>query len=153
MRINITIAILLLLGMVFSSCKEDVPVVNDPISNFPLIEVRSVAPQVVTAYEDSIVFEIFYQDGDGDLGFSNPDSNSLFLVDTRIFTVEDFFVPMLAPEGAAVAIQGVLRLVLDRTILVDADATEEQLQFQVFIRDRAGNYSDIVVTPFITVVP
>ncbi|HCK21940.1 MAG TPA: hypothetical protein DHW15_07210, partial [Bacteroidetes bacterium] len=87
------------------------------------------------------------------LGFSNPDSNSLFVVDTRIFTVEDFFVPMLAPEGSSVAIQGVLRVVLDRTILVDPDASEEQVQFQVFIRDRAGQYSDIVVTPFITVVP
>ncbi|KRP06701.1 MAG: hypothetical protein ABR95_03375 [Sphingobacteriales bacterium BACL12 MAG-120813-bin55] len=147
------IYIFILTGLALSSCKEDAPVVNDPISHIPSIEVRSISPQVVTAFEDSIVLELFYQDGNGDLGFSNPDSNSLFVVDTRIFTVEDFFVPMLAPEGSSVAIQGVLRVVLDRTILVDPDASEEQVQFQVFIRDRAGQYSDIVVTPFITVVP
>lgn len=142
-----------LIGITLFSCKEEEPVVNEPISPIPYIEIVSVSPTVVTEYQDSIVFTLFYQDGDGDLGFADPDSTSLFLVDTRIFTVEDFYVPLLAPEGSGITIQGELLVTLDRTILVDEASDSETTQFQVFIRDRSGNYSNIDLSPEITVLP
>jgi len=152
MKVLNYITIVVLTGLLLQSCKEDVPVINDPISDIPAIEIISISPDVVTEYQDSIVFTISYQDGNGDLGQPNPDSTSLFLVDTRIFTVEDFYVPLLAPEGSEIAIQGELVITLDRTIVVDPDADIETVQFQIFIRDRAGNYSNIALTKEITVL-
>lgn len=137
----------------FVSCKDDEPIINEPISDIPSLEILSVSPQTVTEYEDSIVFTLFYQDGNGDLGHANPDSASLFLVDTRILTTESFFVPLLAPENADITIQGELLLTLDRTILIDPLSESETVYFQIYMKDRAGNISNIALSPAITVLP
>jgi hypothetical protein len=139
--------------ILLASCAGDEPVINDPISNIPSLDIVSVTPQTVTEYEDSIVFTLFYQDGDGDLGHADPDSASLFLVDTRIGTTESYFVPLLAPENAVITIQGELLLTLDRTILIDADSESETVYFQIYLKDRAGNISNIAISPAITVLP
>ncbi|MBK9455841.1 MAG: hypothetical protein IPO24_09775 [Bacteroidetes bacterium] len=86
-------------------CGKDDEIINPPMSDVPAIELINVSPTTVTALGDSIVFIIHYQDGNGDLGFNAPDSMSLYITDTRIPLTESFFVPLLAPEGADIAIQ------------------------------------------------
>lgn len=137
----------------FISCKKEEPPVNDPVSIIPSIELRSVAPLTVTEYEDSIIFELFYTDGDGDLGFDSPDSLSLFITDPRIAATEGYYVQTLSPAGTAVAIQGVLQVKLDRTIMVDDTQPSEQVQFELVLKDRAGHYSNTVVSGPVTVLP
>ncbi len=144
--------ILCLICLIISCKKDDDPQVADPISNIPYIELRSVSPTTVIEYQDSILFTIFYQDGDGDLGFANPDSMTLYVIDQRIFTVEKFYIPLLAPENANITIQGELVVQLDRTILIDPDASSETVEFLLQVKDRAGNFSNYVTTQPITVL-
>lgn len=139
-------------ALVIGCGKED-DVINPPMSDVPVIELINVSPTTVTALGDSIVFIIHYEDGNGDLGFNAPDSMSLYITDTRIPLTESFFVPLLAPEGADIAIQGELEVVLNNTILVNPDATSETVEFEIQLRDRSGNYSNMLVVPAITVFP
>ena len=134
-------------------CGKEDDIINPPMSDVPAIELINVSPSTVTALGDSIVFIIHYEDGNGDLGFNAPDSMSLYITDTRIPLTESFFVPLLAPEGADIAIQGKLEVVLNNTILVDPEATSETVQFEIQLRDRSGNYSNVLVAPAITVLP
>jgi len=147
---NKTIIVALLL--VFAGCKKEEDIINPPMSDIPYIDVTSASPGTVTALDDSIVFIIHYQDGNGDLGFNFPDSTSLYLVDPRIPLTESFFVPLLAPEGADISIQGELQVVLNNTVLVNPDAVSETVIFEFQLRDRAGNYSNVAFAPTITVL-
>lgn len=140
--------------LTFSACKKETPPeIIPPISNKPYIVLISVNPTVVVEYQDSIIFKIFYQDGNGDLGYQDPDITSLYLIDTRIFTVEKFHIPLLAPENSNVAIQGELIVKLDRTILINPESTSENVVFKIQIQDRAGNFSNYIDCPPITVLP
>lgn len=146
-RINIII-------LLFVSCKKETD--NEPleqINDIPYIEIRSVSASTVTEYQDSIIFEVFYQDGDGDLGFASPDSFSLFITDSRIFTVEDYYLPLLSVEGSNQTIQGILNVKLDRTIMIDDSNASEEVQFKIQVKDRAGHYSNFATSQVITVLP
>ena len=147
-NIILAIAAALVIG-----CGKDDEIINPPMSDVPAIELINVSPTTVTALGDSIVFIIHYEDGNGDLGFNAPDSMSLYIIDHRIPLTESFFVPLLAPEGADIAIQGELEVVLNNTILVNPDATSETVEFEIQLRDRSGNYSNVLVAPVITVFP
>lgn len=147
-NIILAIAAALVIG-----CGKDDEIINPPMSDVPAIELINVSPTTVTALGDSIVFIIHYEDGNGDLGFNAPDFMSLYITDTRIPLTESFFVPLLAPEGADIAIQGELEVVLNNTILVNPDATSETVEFEIQLRDRSGNYSNVLVAPVITVFP
>lgn len=139
-------------SILFWSCSKEDDVINPPMSDIPFIEIISATPSTVTALEDSIVFIIHYEDGNGDLGFNYPDSLSLYITDPRIPLTESFFVPLLAPEGADIAIQGELEVTLNNTILVNPDADSETVSFEISLRDRSGNLSNVAIAPAITVV-
>lgn len=145
------IVIILIISCCFS-CKKDEVIINPPRPDTPYIEVKSVGPATVTALQDSVVFVVYYEDGDGDLGYNSPDSLSLYVTDTRIPLTESFYVPLLAPEGADISIQGELKVVLNNTILVDPDAASETVHFELQIKDRSGNLSNVAVSPTITVL-
>jgi hypothetical protein len=126
-----------------SACKKEQ--IQAP-SAVPVVELRSVSPERITALQDSIVFLLAYTDGDGDLGFAEADSAVVYLTDERFPITERFHMPPLAPEGAVIPITGVLRIVLGQTILQDAASVEEPVTFSLRIRDRAGNWSNTVQT-------
>ncbi len=119
---------------------------QDPISEVPAIELISVSANEVTAYEESITFKITYIDGDGDLGTDDPDVESIELVDNRdpdLF-VFGYHLSPRAPDGAEIAIEGELDIVLDNTILLDEDNESESTTFSIRLKDRAGNWSNEV---------
>ena len=137
-----------------SSCKKEKS--NDPIpkaSNTPVIELVSVTPTSVHALQDSIVFTIKYTDGDGDLGFDEADSMSVFLTDKRFPITIPFHLQPLSPLGTIISIKGNLPIVLLNTILQNNTSTSESAVFEIKIRDRANNYSNVLTTPAITVLP
>lgn len=150
--IKIYYKLLLVCFILFAGCKKDEVIINPPMPDEPYIEIRSTSPGTVTAFEDSIVFVIYYEDGNGDLGYNSPDSLSLFVTDTRIPLTESFFVPLLAPEGADISIQGELIVTLNNTILVDPEAESEMVNFEIQLRDRSGNLSNVVISQNITVL-
>lgn len=152
------IAIIYLL--IFSiSCEKKTTTVDteplDDISEIPVIELLEVTPINVIQFEDSIAFRIMYLDGDGDLGELDPDIKSIFLIDNRAPNdlIFDFHLSPRAPLDAEIAIQGELNVVLNNTILVDDGLGPETTTFSIFIVDRAGNESNVLESPEITVNP
>lgn len=146
--------------LIFSlSCgKKTTTIDTDPlgdISFIPEIELLEVAPLNVVQYEDSISFKISYIDGDGDLGEQDPDIKSIFVIDNRAPNdlIFDFHLSPRAPLDSEIAIQGDLDVVLANTILVDDGLGSETTTFSIYVVDRAGNESNVLVSPDVTVNP
>ncbi|MCB0703759.1 MAG: hypothetical protein KDC34_00550 [Saprospiraceae bacterium] len=127
--------------------------VNPTISNTPKIELLEVNQQSVVAYEDQLIFTIEYLDGDGDLGSLDPDKMNIELVDQRdpALLIFGYHLSPRAPEGSEISIQGTLDIILDNTILLDSDNSTENTTFKIRILDEAGNWSNEVESPVITI--
>ena len=144
----------LIVCTLISSCSKDGSTnPNAPISPIPSIELKSVSPQSIHQLSDSLVFEIQYTDGDGDLGDYDADTLSLWITDNRFPLTEKFHIPPLAPQGSAIAITGTLNVTLDHIILKDQTASFESATFTVKLKDRAGNWSNEVTSDSITILP
>ena len=114
----------------------------------PSIKLISVAPSTVRAFADSLVFNISYTDGDGDLGENNSNAQNLFIKDNRINITYNYRINQLSP--AAVPIQGTLSVVLKNTGITD-QSNSQQVSFDIFVRDRAGHESNKITTNNITI--
>jgi hypothetical protein len=140
--------------VILGGCKKE-PLGNNPlppVSDTPSISLMSVSPTTVTQLQDPIEFTIFYLDGDGDLGFYEADSNSIYVTDTRFPLTETFQLQPLAPAGTDISIQGELVVTLDDVILQDSSHASEQATFKIRLRDRAGNWSNEVTSGTVTIV-
>lgn len=156
MKISKTIihysSIICLILLLFS-CKDEETITE--IEDTPFIELKSISKSTVKAFEDSIVFEIFYRDGNGDLGENNDGIENLFLIDSRNQIIYPYRIPQLAPdleENETIAIQGTLNIVLKNTTLLDESLTEEKTTYSIYMLDRAGNKSNTVVSEEITIL-
>lgn len=123
---------------------------QEPISEVPHIEFISVIPTQAQAFEDNIIFTIFYQDGDGDLGENNPDIKNLYLKDNRNDIVYEYRVEQLAPDDANISIQGELNIELSGTGITD-ESNEQAATFDIYLIDRAGNQSNTITSSSITI--
>lgn len=123
---------------------------NEPISEVPEISFESVMPNVVTEYQDSLVFTISYRDGNGDLGENNTDNDNVFLQDSRNQVAYGFRIQQLAPDNANIAIQGNLNITLPNTAIVNGGQTES-VTYTIWVVDRAGNESNKVTSSTVTV--
>jgi len=132
----------------FFSCKKD----GGLISSVPSIELISTNPLQVKQFQDSITFVISYKDGDGDLGENNPNVNNLFLTDNRNNITYLYRIQQLAPEGAKIAIEGKLDIVLNNTGIINSNSSQT-VSYSIYVVDRAGNKSNVVNSPLITVIP
>lgn len=132
------------LFMTILACEKETPDLA------PSISLQSVAPTLVQEFTDSIVFIINYEDYDGDLGFPNADSLSLWILDQRLNTPDRFFIPPLAPLTEEVHIQGEFRLVLPNTFRLGT-GPQETTSFDIWIKDRKGNISNTITSPLITI--
>lgn len=137
-----------------ASCQKDSSTEpNPPISKIPTIELKSVSPGTIHQLADSLLFEINYTDGDGDLGDYDADTLSLWIIDNRFPLTEKFHVSPLAPQGATIAITGILNVTLEHIILKDQNASSESATFTIKLKDRAGNWSNEVTSGPITILP
>lgn len=146
--------ILFVLSTAWWSCKKYAD--TDPmpaISNVPKLELLSVSPTTVHQLSDSIVFNVRYTDGDGDLGFEQADSMSVELTDMRFPLTMFYHLQPLAPVGSTLALTGTLPIVLNNTILEDVNASQESATFRIRLKDRANHWSNDVLTPPVTVLP
>ena len=122
-----------------------------PYSAIPEISIQKVEPTTLHEYVDSLVVEVHYQDGDGDLGFTNPDSASLWVKDARLQNPDWYFVKPLAPPDANIPIEGNVRFRLRGTFIF-GNGSQESTYFTLKLKDRAGHWSNEVKTPEITIV-
>lgn len=138
--------------LLMASCKKEKG--NDPlpiVSNTPNIVSVSINDYSINQFDD-LQFTIAYTDGDGDLGEEDADVNSIFITDKRnINIVHEFHLQPLAPIGKVTTIQGNLKVHLNNVILLDQNNNTELVQFTIQLKDRAGNLSNLVTTPAVTI--
>ena len=131
-----------------SGCKKD----DLGLSETPAIEFRSIAPESVTEFEEEVTIRLFYRDGDGDLGENDPAVKNLFVTDKRNNVVYQYRIQQLAPDGSSIAIQGELEVHINSVSILNASASSETVEFEVYLVDRAGNQSNTITTLAITVM-
>ena len=157
------IIIILVLGSLnYQSC------VNAPkYSDVPEIEFIGFSNLIMDQAplnSDTTVLSIKFTDGDGDIGFDmDTPGENIFIVDNRTEEFYDRFrAPAIPPQGANNGVSGEINMVLLNTCCIfppqDSIPNCEspfqyptnELTFTIYIKDRAGNKSNEIVTPPIT---
>lgn len=135
-------ALLLLIG-----CnKED----DITYSNVPAIELVGLSNDTIRQYEDVLTIRISYKDGDGDIGFEDPQQYALYVRDIRLEAFDGFYVGPLAPPDVSVPIQGELTIEFPSLFLFGNGAVENT-KFEIKMIDRAGNESNVIETDFVAI--
>lgn len=134
MRIILAATLILVL---LNACKkkEDEPA----FGNTPNVTSVELNTSSVRAWQDSIVFTVRYNDGDGDLGENKEGIENLFIRDANTGVTTGFRIPQLAPENNKIKIQGSLEVVLRSVGKLGSG--NENTSFFVWVVDRAGNKS------------
>ena len=114
-------------------------------SNVPAISLLSLSRDTIRQYQDVLLIRISYKDGDGDLGFEDPEQYALFVRDVRLAAFDGFYVGPLAPPDANVPIQGELSIEFPSLFLF-GNGQLEQTRFEIKMIDRAGNESNLLET-------
>jgi hypothetical protein len=148
----------LILSGVFSCAKApDFP--KEPIIEF--VQISSTSFFQATVQPDTIIIVFSFTDGDGDLG--DNDNLNIFLTDSRIpNTPQQFRMPFIPLEGVGNGISGEVSMKLATSCCIYPDLTppcQQNIQFpsntlyySIQIKDRAGNLSNSIRTPDLTMI-
>ena len=136
------IVFLLFLGLAVASCDRN--------KYAPQITLEEVGPEQVVALEDSIYMRISFYDMDGDLGENFTDDKNLFVVDQRLNLAHEFRISNIVPGGTDVPIQGFLEWTIPSVYITNGNASQK-VNYSIYVVDRAGNQSNILETPTITI--
>lgn len=134
------LCILLLLA-----CKKDKKLPPEPT-----IELVSVSPTSIEQFRDSVEVIIKYEDNIGDIGDSSPDVYSLQVKDSRLANPDWYHIPPLAPTDVELRIEGQIKIRLNSMFLL-GNGSEEFSTLSIKLKDRAGNWSNIITTPPIAI--
>ena len=135
---------ILIMALLFSCTKDDT------FSVGPKIEFKSISPSTAQEYIDDINITISYTDGDGDLGENNPDVHNLFVQDNRNDIEYKYRIPELSPSGSVISIEGTFTIKINGTGITD-ESSSQQVNYDIYVKDRAGNSSNTVSTSSITI--
>lgn len=143
----LALALVSMLGisLLAGACKKDIPV--DPV---PFLKIEEVSPTATNQFQENIIVLLTYQDQDGDLGFPQPDSFALEVLDSRLSTPDYYHVQPVAPLDQELSVRGSITLEINSPFIL-GNGTQEVFSYTIRIKDRAGNWSNSVVTPDITV--
>lgn len=130
-----------------TSCKNN-ELTGD--SNVPFIKFNGVSATTVVQFKDSMVINFEYTDGDGDIGAIDPDQNDIMVKDKRLSKADYYFIKPLSPPGKEIKTKGTIALQIKNLFLLGT-ANSETTTFDIKLRDRAGNWSNSITTPIITI--
>ena len=143
------IAILITWLGFWSACEK---VSDEPYFDLsPHIELAGISQDTIREFRDSLILDIYYEDGNGDLGNPDADVNSLFIRDQRLEEEDAYYLSPLAPLGSEISIHGHLKVALP-TLFMLGNADRETTVFSLYLIDRAGNQSNIIETQEITLI-
>jgi len=135
----------ILIALLLCACKKE-----ENLSLAPSIEFQSIAPLIAQEYIDDIIITISYTDEDGDLGENTPEIDNLFVEDSRNGIVYHYRIPQLAPNGNDIPITGNFNIIIDGSGITD-ESSSQQVNYTIYVTDRAGNSSNSIATPSITI--
>jgi hypothetical protein len=119
--------------------------------DIPEIQLVSISHDTIRQYEDALVIRIAYKDGNGDIGFEDPQDYALFVRDIRLQNFDGFYVGPLAPPDAQVPVQGELTIEFPSLFLF-GNGDVEQTRFEIKMIDRAGHESNLVETDIVAII-
>jgi len=135
----------ILIILLLFACKKD-----ETLSVVPAIEFQSISPSIAQEYIDNIIITISYADEDGDLGENSPDIDNLFVEDSRNGIVYHYRIPQLAPNGNEIAIEGNFNITINGSGITNS-SNSQQVNYAIYVKDRAGNKSNTITTSNITI--
>lgn len=130
----------------FGGCKKDD---DSPVA--PVITFQSISVINVEQFNNNPIIKFAYEDFQGDLGEIDPDNYSLRVKDSRLSDYDWYHIPPMTPDLKELHIKGVYSLELPALFLLGS-GTQESTSLTIQIRDRAGNWSNIISTPNVLVV-
>lgn len=134
-------------NILMTSCSKD----EEEGGLEPVLTYDSMTPTELTELVDEITIKFNYSDADGDLGESDDATAiNLFITDSRNQVVNSFRVKQLAPDNATIAIEGTLSVIIPPLVITDGSASEIGA-FSIYMVDRAGNKSNVIVSEQFTV--
>ena len=158
--------ILLFLFIVsYFSCTNAPDFTDEPQIEFVGFNATQIAQGLTT--EIAFTLKIFFTDGDGDIGFALTNINAptdVNIIDNRTGELYgQFRIPQVPEQGSNNGIQGEIELNLSSTCCVFPDMEippcsnpsefpTNDLTLDVRIQDRAGNWSNTITTPSITLL-
>lgn len=156
------IFIVVFAGLSLQNCVQPPDYVDAPV-----IEMKSISKNIMKqgkSGEDSVLVVLTYTDGDGDLG-SSSDEPDVFIKDGRDdFLKYQYRLPYVEPQGTGNGISGEISLLIPTSCCTFVDANGfvysceivpvafDTLTYLISIKDRAGNISNEVETPPITLI-
>lgn len=135
-----------LLILILISCKKK----DEDINPVPVIELISITPQTIMQFRDSVILTLKYKDEDGDLGAESPDEDVLEIKDSRLLNPDYYHIAPLSPLGKKLKVEGSIQVRLNNMFLL-GNGTTEPATLTIKIKDRAGNWSNELITPAIMI--
>lgn len=153
--INLSVVLILLLLFFSFSCKT---IIEYPIG--PHVEFKNFATYQPNGYDSLGFLTIGFTDGDGDIGDVNaPDQENLFinlyeringelepiiLPDSTV--TFNAIIPDLTPKGKYKGIKGDIEITFPLYYMIPFFQSDT-IAFQVYLVDRAGHKSNVIMTP------
>lgn len=144
-----------LLFAILVSCTQPPDYPPEPVIEFSRLS-RNFMDQG-TGLEDSLIVTFSYTDGDGDLGSMN-DSLDVFFTDIRIDVIEiPYKLPFVPLQGTGNGISGEISIQIPTSCCIFpnnvpppcntlASFPQDTLVYEIYIKDRAGNESNRILT-------
>lgn len=135
-----------------------------PVPTLEYVSMTNLSMNQSPLNSDTTIVSLDFTDGDGDLGFSMETAGeNIFVIDNRTGEFYDRFrIPAIPEQGANNGVSGTINMVLLNTCCVfppqdsipacesPSQYPDNQLTFTIYMEDRAGNRSNEVITPPIT---
>jgi len=137
--------IILMTLLLLGSCKKKIKPTDAPELTFV-----SITPTSAVEYKDEIKIRISYKDKNGDIGENDNNVNNVIVKDNRNGVEYNYRVKQLAPSGSSVSIKGELEIVLQNTLITD-NSNSQAVSYYVKLKDRAGNWSNEIITSSISI--
>ncbi|MEM6396691.1 MAG: hypothetical protein AAF741_10115 [Bacteroidota bacterium] len=148
----------------FNSCAEAPNFPDEPVITYEGMSTNEIF-QFPTGIRDSILIFFSFTDGDGDLTNLDSNVNDVILTDSRSeLFISRLNFPDIDEEGTGNGISGDATLVIDNAAfticclrddelcIIDNDFPTDQFTYKIQVRDRAGNFSNIIETEPITLI-
>lgn len=132
--------------MVLAGCQKE-----EEVDLAPQISFESISDDEVENFTNAVQVTIHYRDADGDLGSPDPDENTVRVKDARLPDYDWYHLPPLTPDLMSLSIEGTFVIELNPLFIL-GNATSETTSFEIQVRDRAGNWSNVVNTPDVRII-
>jgi len=158
--------------LLLAACIKPPVFPNEPVITYEGISKTMIDAAPPNGNLDSLLIQLSFTDGDGDLTFSSNDSIDVFFFDSRLqFAEAPFILPLSLPsipgEGTSNGISGDIFITMENEaqaiccisngtycpdLRIDPNIPEtDTFSYAIQIRDRAGNVSNKVRTDLITI--